>query len=304
MPTSTDSSPPPHATSVPALVLLLRLQDIAIDDRQLTHQYGQNIGVREMLRCARDLKLKARAIDSTWERLARTTFPAIAERRDGSFFIICKVANETVLIHDPAVGRPQSLDRATFEAEWNGRLVLMARRAGLGELARRFDVTWFLQAMHKYRRLLTEVLVASFFLQLFALVSPLFFQVVIDKVLTHRGLSTLDVIVFGLIVVSLFESVLTAIRTYVFSHTTNRIDVELGAYVAIERVTGALNGLSGSFVLQHSGTISRRGIPTLTVSVVPDSGTGALKGIAGTMMINIADGKHFYVFDYTLGDGA
>jgi len=75
-------------------------------------------------------------------------------------------------------------------------------------------------------------------------------------------------------------------------------------YVAIERVTGALHGRSGSFVLQHSGTMSRRGIPTLTVSVVPDSGTGALKGIAGTMMISIADGKHSYVFDYTLGDGA
>ena len=56
-----------------------------------------------------------------------------------------------------------------------------------GDLARRFDVSWFLQAMHKYRRLFGEVLVASFFLQLFALVTPLFFQVVIDKVLAHRG---------------------------------------------------------------------------------------------------------------------
>jgi hypothetical protein len=76
------------------------------------------------------------------------------------------------------------------------------------------------------------------------------------------------------------------------------------SYVAMERVTGALHGLSGSFVLQHSGIMSRYGIPILTVSVVPDSGTGALKGIAGTMMINIADGNHSYVFDYTLGDGA
>ena len=75
-------------------------------------------------------------------------------------------------------------------------------------------------------------------------------------------------------------------------------------YVAIERVTGALHGLSGSFVLQHSGIMSRRGIPSLTVSVIPDSGTGALTGIAGTMTINIADGKHSYVFDYTLADSA
>jgi subfamily B ATP-binding cassette protein HlyB/CyaB len=73
------------------------------------------------------------------------------------------------------------------------------------------------------------VLIASFFLQLFALVTPLFFQVVTDKVLTHRGFTTLDVLVVGLITVSIFETVLGALRTYVFSHTTNRIDVELGA---------------------------------------------------------------------------
>src|SRR5438309_1589152 len=105
----------------------------------------------------------------------------------------------------------------------------MARRASLADVARRFDITWFLQAMHKYRRLLAEVLLASFFLQLFGLVTPLFFQVVTDKVLAHRGYTTLDVLVFGLITVTIFETVLGGLRTYVFSHTTNRIDVELGA---------------------------------------------------------------------------
>src|SRR5258707_10444589 len=84
-------------------------------------------------------------------------------------------------------------------------------------------------AIHKYRGLLTEVLLASFFLQVFALITPLFFQVVIDKVLVHRGLSTLEVLIVGLIVISVFEVVLGGLRTYVFSHTTNRIDVELGA---------------------------------------------------------------------------
>ena len=73
------------------------------------------------------------------------------------------------------------------------------------------------------------MLVVSLFLQLFALVSPLFFQVVMDKVLVHHGLTTLDVLVIGLLVVVVFESVLNALRTYVFSHTTSRIDVELGA---------------------------------------------------------------------------
>src|SRR6476620_11104695 len=105
----------------------------------------------------------------------------------------------------------------------------MTRRAGLVDLSRRFDITWFLGASHKYRRLLGEVLVASFFLQVFALVSPLFFQVVIDQVLVHRTLSTLDVLIIGLVAIAIFETILGILRTYLFSHTTNRIDVELGA---------------------------------------------------------------------------
>jgi ATP-binding cassette, subfamily B, bacterial HlyB/CyaB len=121
------------------------------------------------------------------------------------------------------------MTREELEAIWDGRLVLMTRRAGLLDLSRRFDITWFLGAIHKYRRLLGEVLVASFFLQVFALVSPLFFQVVIDKVLVHRSMSTLDVLIIGLLAIGVFESVLAVLRTYLFAHTTNRIDVELGA---------------------------------------------------------------------------
>ena len=119
--------------------------------------------------------------------------------------------------------------REEFEAVWNGEIVLMTRRAGLTDLSRRFDITWFLGAIHKYRRLLGEVLVASFFLQVFALVSPLFFQVVIDKVLVHRTLGTLDVLILGLVAIAIFETILGILRTYLFAHTTNRIDVELGA---------------------------------------------------------------------------
>jgi hypothetical protein len=70
-------------------------------------------------------------------------------------------------------------------------------------------------------------------------------------------------------------------------------------YVAIERVSGTLHGRSGTFILQHSGTMTRNA-PQMSVTVVPDSGTGQLVGLAGKMTIKIADGKHFYEFDYTL----
>jgi Protein of unknown function (DUF3224) len=72
-----------------------------------------------------------------------------------------------------------------------------------------------------------------------------------------------------------------------------------GAYVALEQVTGTLNGRSGTFVLQHSATMTR-GVPQLSLTVVPDSGTGQLAGLAGSMKIIIADGKHSYDFDYSL----
>jgi len=74
-------------------------------------------------------------------------------------------------------------------------------------------------------------------------------------------------------------------------------------YVAIERVTGSLHGREGTFVLQHSGTMTR-GVPQLTITVVPDSGTGGLAGLAGRMTIEIADGKHSYGFEYALGETA
>ncbi len=125
--------------------------------------------------------------------------------------------------------RPQVLSRDQFEEIWSGDLILITKRAGLLGSDSKFDFKWFIPAILKYRKLFTEVLLASFFIQLLALVTPLFFQVVIDKVLVHKGLTTLDVLAFGLIVVSLFEVLLGGLRTYLFSHTAQRIDVGLGA---------------------------------------------------------------------------
>jgi subfamily B ATP-binding cassette protein HlyB/CyaB len=212
------------------LVTLLRFNGIGADPEQIRHRFGgSSIGISEMLRLAKELGLKARAVASTWPRLANTPLPAIAVLKDGGFLFLAKVSEDKALVQSPSLPRPSLMTRAQFEAAWDGRLVLMTRRAGLLDLSRRFDITWFLGAIHKYRRLLGEVLVASFFLQVFALVSPLFFQVIIDKVLVHRGMSTLDVLMMGLVTIGIFEAVLGILRTYLFAHTTNRIDVELGA---------------------------------------------------------------------------
>lgn len=213
-----------------ALVTLLHFQGVAADREQIRHRLGTDkVGASEILRCAKDLGLKARSCRTGWSRLARTPLPAIASLRDGGFMVIGKASEDRVLVQLSGEARPAFMTEAELLAIWDGGLILMTRRAGLSDMTRRFDIGWFLGAIHKYRRLLGEVLVASFFLQIFALVSPLFFQVVIDKVLVHRSLSTLDVLVIGLLAISMFETVLGILRTYLFSHTTNRIDVELGA---------------------------------------------------------------------------
>lgn len=214
------------------LAMLARFHHIAVDPDQLAHQFrqpGKPLGRDEILLAARHLGLRAKAVRTSSDRLGRTPLPAIAVDRNGSFFILAKIENSQILIHDPAAGQPQSLALIELDKRWSGELILFASRASLAGEMSKFDFTWFIPAIVKYRKLLLEVLAVSFVLQMFALVTPLFFQVVMDKVLVHRGFSTLDVIAFGLLVVVVFEVVLNGLRGYVFAHTTSRIDVELGA---------------------------------------------------------------------------
>jgi len=228
--TSDIESKPTVDQGLIALTTLLQLQGIGVDPEQIRHSFGGlPIGVSEMLRYAKQNGLRARSLNIKFARLEKVPLPGIAPLRDGGFLLIGKAGDGKVLVQSPLAPRPQLMTPAELEAVWDGRIILVARRAGLVDLARRFDITWFLDAIVKYRGILSEVLVASFFLQLFALATPLIFQVVIDKVLVHRSLSTLDLLIVAFCAIAIFETVLGALRTYIFAHTTNRIDVELGA---------------------------------------------------------------------------
>ena len=182
----------------------------------------------DLVRIARRLGLKTRLVATRWERLARTPLPAIAENANGSFAAVTRIVDDKVVVHLPGERRAKIVERAEFEAGWSGRLILLRRRASIAGLPEVFDLRWFISAIRRYRRIIGEVLIASFFLQLLGLISPLAFQVVVDKVLVHRSLSTLDVLMIGLAIVAIFEVLLGGLRTFVFSQTTNKIDVELG----------------------------------------------------------------------------
>ena len=209
--------------------MLLAFHQIPADEQQLRHALGKGspAEVHDLVGLARKLGARAVLRHIKPEKIQSTPLPVIALDRSGDFFVVGAVRENEILIQRPNMA-PERWSVDEFRARASGELVLITTRSEQG-LLQRFDVTWFIPALIKYRGLLGEVLLASLVLQLFALATPLIFQVVIDKVLVHKGLTTLDVLAVGLIAVTLFESLLAALRAHMFAHTTNRVDVELGA---------------------------------------------------------------------------
>lgn len=219
-------------TGLICLLMLARFHNVAASGEQLAHEFTdgqQAFATPQLLLASRKLGLKAKRVETRPERLAQTPLPAIAADREGGFFIIARMDQGKVLIQDPRAERPEVIDLATLEQRWSGELLLLRSEALAPGESSRFDFTWFIPAIIKHRKLLGEVTLVSFVLQIFALLTPLFFQVVMDKVLVHHGLTTLDVIAIGLLGIMLFESALSGLRSFVFAHTASRIDVELGS---------------------------------------------------------------------------
>nr|WP_284502687.1 MULTISPECIES: type I secretion system permease/ATPase [unclassified Caballeronia] len=214
------------------LMLMTRLHGVAVDVAQLQHQYGrEKFDTQTILLAARKLGLKAKAVQQDPQRLDRAPLPAIGIDGSGDYFLVGKVdaAQEPkrVLIQRP--GRaPEALSFDDFTAQWTGELIFLTSRASFAGDMAKFDFTWFIPAVVKYRKTLGEVLLLSLTLQIIGLVTPMFFQVVMDKVLVNHAMKTLNVIAMGLIAATLFEAVLTGIRTAAFANASSKIDVELG----------------------------------------------------------------------------
>lgn len=223
-----------------ALVLIARMHGIAADPTQLRHTIGlrtECFGERELVLTARSIGLKARAVTVTEARLSKAPMPALLLDSGGEHCVLAGCDGTKALVFERGAATPTVVSPSEVITRSNGRLLLLASRASLaGELAR-FDFSWFIPAVVKYRRLLLEVLSVSLVLQVFGLVTPLMFQVVMDKVLVNRAYTTLNVVCVALLASAVFEVLLTGLRNYVFAHTTNRIDVELGARLFRHLVT-------------------------------------------------------------------
>lgn len=221
----------PFAVGVQCLALVARMQqtpaEVSAILREFTPQ-SDDLNNIYLVKAARSLGFKAQFLQTDITQLDEALLPAVGKSKDGSYFILARVKDDKALVQDVSTGQVQALLLTSLSEMWTGQLLHLTKRAGLLDDKTRFGFRWFIPAIIKYRHLFADVLLASFFIQLVGLATPIFFQVTIDKVLVHKGLTTLDVLAVGFFAVITFEVLLTALRTYVFSHTTNRVDVELG----------------------------------------------------------------------------
>ncbi|MGY3581598.1 subfamily B ATP-binding cassette protein HlyB/CyaB [Bradyrhizobium sp. USDA 4341] len=204
---------------------------IAVDPATLARELAlvAGAGPGDVVRAAKLAGLKARLVNRpSIRRVASMPLPAII-RFDGSFVILGgRSPSGLFSIVDPITRTNREMRLDEIYAAMDDFVLLVQRRiGGSGADPRRFGFQWFLSAVWRYRRPLLHVVVASLFVQMFALVTPLFFQVVVDKVLPHKSYSTLLVLVGGIAAVGLFDVALQYLRTYALAHTSNRIDVEL-----------------------------------------------------------------------------
>lgn len=214
---------------------------IPADISQLSRAYitdANPVNDTGLLIAARDLGLKARAYEKVdLSRLEKMPRPLVCRMVDGGFVLITRIDEDGVVLFDPRLPEGEQLlvvKREFFREKWSGVAFLFTKRYQLSKVLDKvegFGFSWFIPVVAKYKTLLLKVLFVSLILQGFGLLMPLFTQTIIDRVLTHRSVSTMDVLLAGMIMVALFQQWMLALRSYLFLNTTNKIDVTLSLHL-------------------------------------------------------------------------
>ena len=228
------SEQPEIDTGLLCLSLILGVLGIASQPSTMRHRIGATgvFVIRDVLEAAALMGAEASHRQYTWAQLRKASSPMMIVAKSGEFFVLVGMTENKLVLRTPKSPDALSFTEDDFTKLWDGDVILLRKAdkdaAALAD-GPKFGFSWFLPAMLKYRFYLGQALLASLFLQLFALITPLFTMVIIDKVLSTRGISTLNVLVFGLVALAVFDLLLGGLRRYLFSHTTNRIDAALAA---------------------------------------------------------------------------
>src|SRR5262245_49625544 len=205
------STHPASETALKAFVAVARHHGTDLSVERLAHDYaigGAEIRFNLLARMARDAGFRAQATRLRWRDLAAlgTAFPVLGRLSNGNTVIVSGVRTENgvdeVAIIDPLGERPQFvfLTRKKFEAMWRGEILLLRRRYELADESQPFGLRWFVPELLKHRATFANVALAAVLLLLLGLVTPIFFQLVIDKVLVHSSVSTLQALGAGIVI--------------------------------------------------------------------------------------------------------
>jgi len=225
-----------------SFVLLAQFLGVPADPEQIHHDRGKGdtpYTFDDLLRVAKRLGLIARKRTAELSDLAKMPLPALVSLAEGGAVVLLKVDDSGEsgvrhLVMAAGAEKPEIWSEGEVAERFaldggKADLLLMTSREHIAGQKRAFDIAWFIPALVKYRKPLRDVLLGSFFLQLMGLATPIFFQLVIDKVLVHQSMTTLEVLAIGLATVLVFETMLSGLRNWLFAHTTNRVDAELSA---------------------------------------------------------------------------
>lgn len=154
--------------------------------------------------------------------IKKLSAPCIIYDTDGTSWLLANLNNEQVLIQPAGNAPPEIWEMQEFKSRWSGKWLYVKQQQS------KFDISWFYPEFVKHKKIIGLILLFSFILQILALISPIVMQVIMDKVMVHNSLTTLDVLIIALVVAAFAEVILKGFREYIYHHTANRIDIILG----------------------------------------------------------------------------
>ncbi|KLN96223.1 peptidase domain-containing ABC transporter [Moellerella wisconsensis] len=166
--------------------------------------------------------VKCQTKQSTNKDIKKLSAPCIIYDTDGTSWLLANFNNEQVLIQPAGNAPPEIWEMQEFKSRWSGKWLYVKQQQS------KFDISWFYPEFVKHKKIIGLILLFSFILQILALISPIVMQVIMDKVMVHNSLTTLDVLIIALVVAAFAEVILKGFREYIYHHTANRIDIILG----------------------------------------------------------------------------
>lgn len=229
-------------TALRSLAYVARQRGLDVSAERLQHEFvigNEELDDQKLLRVARQIGLKSQATRLDWDHLEGMgdAFPAVVRLRNGNSMVAVSMGKQgdtdVIVLQDPLAPQDTvlALDRERFTQAWDGDTVLLKREYTLTDNDQPFGLRWFVTEILQHRRVFRDIAIGAIMLSLLSLAVPVFFQLVIDRVLVHRSFGTLGVLMIGMVGVILFETAFSYLRQYLLLYATKKIDAKINVQV-------------------------------------------------------------------------